>query len=137
LHEPRYTTGTISGDAGQSVEETQLLRILDQEKLLLSETGQSIEDEIDRCKRMLEEFREQRRKILEAKIQDNKAKRANYEQELVHIKNTIMNEEAEFNIHIRSIDGHSVSEDISSGLNNSAALVAHHVESHRSKSHRK
>jgi hypothetical protein len=111
--------------ATDELEERELVRILEQEKRILDETRRNTKAEIDRCEEMLSEFRRQRQLILQNKREEVISKRKSYEQELRQLKESILNEEAEINIHIRNVEYYPGDE--LSGLNSSAALEAHPV----------
>jgi chromosome segregation ATPase len=85
-------------------EERELTETLKQERKLLDEAKEGVESEIDKCKEMLEKFRVQRAKKLEAKRTENATRKKLYQDELARLKATIAKEKAEINVSIRQVD---------------------------------
>jgi hypothetical protein len=103
-------------------EEQELIETLKRERHLLEEAKEGVRTEIDKCKEMLERFRLQRAKKLEAKQRENAQRRKLYEDELAHLKATIAKEKAEINVSIRQVDYNPGDGEVSD-LNESARLT--------------
>jgi septal ring factor EnvC (AmiA/AmiB activator) len=112
-------------DDSRQTEEQELIDRLRRETELLEDARRSTTAEIDRCKKMLKEFREQRQRKLAQKQKENRSREQVYEEELRQLRQAIENYDSEINISIRKVDyiDGSDAEDVSA-LNQSSALRA-------------
>lgn len=86
------------------LEERELTETLKQEEKLLEEARNNTKIEIDRCKKMLEDFRNERQKKLAEKQSENSSRRKIYEEELESLRRTIANEKSDIKVSIHQID---------------------------------
>ncbi|OHT17453.1 hypothetical protein TRFO_02461 [Tritrichomonas foetus] len=86
------------------MEEKELIETLRQEKKLLEEAKVNTKLEVDRCKKMLEDFRIERKKKLSEKKSENSSRRKIYEEELESLRQTIANEKTDIKVSIHQID---------------------------------
>jgi hypothetical protein len=109
-------------DSGET-EEQDLIELLRHETELLEDAKRTTTSEIDRCKQMLKEFREQRQRRLAQKQKENKSRERIYDEELRQLRRAIERQDSEINISIRKVDYVDASdmEDVSA-LNQSSAL---------------
>ena len=111
-------------DASLLSKEQELRETLIRERKLLIDAKTSVQQEIDRCKQMLEEFRVQRRKRFQEKQKENLTRKSIYEQELLHLKTLLQNEKSDIRVSIHQVDYTASSEsDVDvSALNESSNL---------------
>lgn len=98
-------SSTLSSEHHQlELEERELIETLKQEERLLEEAKNNTKLEIDRCKKMLEDFRIERKKKLAEKQSENSSRRKIYEEELESLRRTIANEKSDIKVSIHQID---------------------------------
>ena len=104
-NQPDFKIPTFANELySLQLEERELIETLRQEKRLLEEARLNTTTEIDKCKRMLEEFRAQRRRKLSEKQADNEARRKTYERELESLRQTIANEKTDIKVSIHQVE---------------------------------
>ena len=103
--------------------EIQLKKELAQERKLLEEARTNVQGEIDKCKKMLKEFRQQREKKAAEKRSENEVRRKLYEEELAKLQHAMAKDKADIRVAIHRVDYVSGSDSASvSALNDSAKL---------------
>jgi hypothetical protein len=80
-----------------------LIETLKHETRLLEDAKRNTSSEIDRCQKMLEDFREQRQKKLEMKRQEIEERRQLYDRELKALRLSIESQPSEINVSIRDV----------------------------------
>lgn len=84
--------------------EIQLKKELAQERKLLEEARTNVKGEIDKCKKMLKQFREQRQRKASEKRSENEARRKTYFEELEKLKQIMAKEKTEIRVAIHHVD---------------------------------
>ena len=122
-NQPDFKIPTFANELySLQLKERELIETLRQEKRLLEEARLNTTTEIDKCKRMLEEFRAQRRRKLSEKQADNEARRKTYERELESLRQTIANEKTDIKVSIHQVEYAGDDDDNVSLLNRSKDL---------------
>lgn len=106
-------------DPSLSKQEEELRKTLEEERKMLHEAKTNVQTEIDKCKKMLDEFRAQRQKKVAEKRSENIERRKLYERELLQLKESMRSDNSEIKMSIHRVD---VDMD-SSELNNSANIA--------------
>lgn len=82
----------------------QLEAALEQEQKLLNEAKINTNQEIDKCKKMLESFRIERKNKLEAKQKENAERKRKYQEDISELKQQIANGKSDIRISIRQVN---------------------------------
>lgn len=116
-----------------SPEEKALIQTLQQEKELLSKAKSDVQNEIDRCKKMLEEFRAQRNQKASEIRREARERKALYSQEIEKLRQKVFESNNHPDIRISIHHQTSDTEDTSSFVSDESDITSQMHNSHSSR----